>query len=324
MIGAHWTVRRLAAVDMHGVAGTRRRRRIVCAEFGLGTAGLVALAVILLGHEAWPWAIWALGCGANYAALAVYAISLYPGGRLAAELEGVDVRSEIRRYTAAQLLLFIPALIAIVAGAQSLRARHQAITASAVSSLIVLPSPAGDREIGELLPVARDGSRGGDSPSAVAERVESDALVAAAPGERRDRWRRVTDCDVGHVGTGVVACHGVWHETYAAVRGDEREQLLDARRLSSYPTRQTVMSLFGQPAGRRRLAGYHGVDDECLVSKVGECNPLRACESMPGRERDEARLAGDDLELELALSREKASERDVDVAAGDVVQVVEG
>lgn len=105
---------------MHGPAGTLGRRRIVTAEFVLATAGLIALASTLFGHGGWPWATWALGCAANYAALGVHAVALYPQGRLESALQGVDVRSEIRRYSIAQLLLFIPAIVAIFAVSQAL------------------------------------------------------------------------------------------------------------------------------------------------------------------------------------------------------------
>ena len=114
------SVRRFAAIDMYGASGTRRRRQIVMAEFVPGTAGLLALAVRLVAHSGWLWATWALGCAVNYGALAVHAVALYPQGRLEAALEGVDVRSEIRRYSIAQLLLFVPALIAGIAASQAL------------------------------------------------------------------------------------------------------------------------------------------------------------------------------------------------------------
>jgi hypothetical protein len=106
---------------MHGTAGTQRRRRIVTAEFVLGTAVLILLGVVLLVHGGWLWAAWLLGCGLSYGALAVHAAILYPKGRLEAALAGVDIRSELRRYSMAQLLLFVPALIAALAVVQALR-----------------------------------------------------------------------------------------------------------------------------------------------------------------------------------------------------------
>ncbi|MHB1011242.1 MAG: hypothetical protein ACYC1E_18930, partial [Propionibacteriaceae bacterium] len=38
--------------------------------------------------------------------------TLYPSHRLEAELDGVDILAELRRYGAVQLLLFIPGLVA--------------------------------------------------------------------------------------------------------------------------------------------------------------------------------------------------------------------
>ena len=38
-------VRGLAALDMHGVAGTQRRRRLIRAEFVLGAVGCTGLGV---------------------------------------------------------------------------------------------------------------------------------------------------------------------------------------------------------------------------------------------------------------------------------------
>ncbi|MDQ2749142.1 MAG: hypothetical protein M3Y44_06410 [Actinomycetota bacterium] len=98
------------------------------AEFVLGTAGIVVLAAVLGSHGGWVWATWTLGCAMNYAALAVHAVALYPRGRLETALHGVDVRSELRRYSTAQLLLFIPALIALIAATQALRRDRDAAT----------------------------------------------------------------------------------------------------------------------------------------------------------------------------------------------------
>lgn len=72
------------------------------------------------------WAAWLLGCAPSYGSLAVHAVTLYPRGALEAELEGVDVRAELRRYSMAQLLLFVPALIAMIAIAQAARAESGA------------------------------------------------------------------------------------------------------------------------------------------------------------------------------------------------------
>ena len=119
MTEAGWNVRRFAAIDMYGTAGTRRRRRIVLLEFVVGTAGLLLIGAVLLIRGGWLWAAWLLGCGLNYGALAAHAITLYPPGRLETELAGVDVGAELRRYSIAQLLLFVPVLIAVVAVVQA-------------------------------------------------------------------------------------------------------------------------------------------------------------------------------------------------------------
>ncbi|MDF3300165.1 hypothetical protein [Streptomyces tropicalis] len=128
MAGARWSVRRFAAIDMYGTTGTLRRRRLVLAEFVLGTACFVVLGVVFTMHGGWFWGAWLLGCGLSYGALAVHAVGLYPSHRLEAELEGVDTPTEIRRYSAAQLLLFVPGLIAVVALAQALSRHPHGVT----------------------------------------------------------------------------------------------------------------------------------------------------------------------------------------------------
>lgn len=112
MAGASWSVRRFAALDMHGTTGTARRRRIVLVEFVVGALGMVVLGAVLTVRGAWLWGLWLLGCGLGYGALAAHAVMLYPAHRLEAELDGVDVASELRRYGTAQLLLFVPGLVA--------------------------------------------------------------------------------------------------------------------------------------------------------------------------------------------------------------------
>jgi hypothetical protein len=107
-------VRRLAAVDMWGGRGTRRRRRIIVAEFVLGATVGAALGLLLAftGPELF-WQLlgaWIAGACLNYVPLALHAISLYPGRRLESELSDVDVRGELRYYTAAQLWIAVPLL----------------------------------------------------------------------------------------------------------------------------------------------------------------------------------------------------------------------
>jgi hypothetical protein len=112
-------VRRLAAVDMHGAAGTRLRRRLILAEFVIGAVGGLALGLWaataartgagrLLGA-------WIAGVGVNYVALAWHAAALSRPGALDAELAGADVARELRRYSYLQAWIFVPLLIAALA-----------------------------------------------------------------------------------------------------------------------------------------------------------------------------------------------------------------
>jgi hypothetical protein len=105
-------VRRLAAVDMHALSGTDRRRRIIIAEFVLGAIGGIGIGLFLLLSGAGTFGtvlgLWAVGVGINYVPLALHAISLRSPRRLRAELRGVDLRSELRYYTRAQFWVFVP------------------------------------------------------------------------------------------------------------------------------------------------------------------------------------------------------------------------
>jgi hypothetical protein len=118
-------VRRLAAVDMWGGGGTRRRRAIIVAEFVLGATlgSALGLLLVVTGSELF-WRVlgaWIAGACLNYVPLALHAISLYPGRRLEAELSGVDVRGELRYYTAAQLWIAVPLLFVVLDVAQRRR-----------------------------------------------------------------------------------------------------------------------------------------------------------------------------------------------------------
>ncbi len=125
MAGSGFDVRRFAALDMFGTAGTRRRRRIVRAEFIVGTVGLFALEAVQLADGGWLLGDWLTGAGLNYLPLAVHAVDLWPPGRLEAELAGVDVRAELRRYGWLQLLLLLPLVVAVVGAAQARRRRSK-------------------------------------------------------------------------------------------------------------------------------------------------------------------------------------------------------
>jgi hypothetical protein len=121
-------VRRLAAIDMYGLHGTRRRRRIILAEFLAGAGGGLAIGLVLLlagSHAAFNVALgaWVLGIGVNYVPLALYAIQFSRPGKLEAELDGADIRAELRHYTVMQFWIAIPALFAVLSVAQSARRR---------------------------------------------------------------------------------------------------------------------------------------------------------------------------------------------------------
>ncbi len=102
---AGMSVRRLAAVDMYGTRGAKRRWRIIRAEFITGAVVMVAFGVWLaassagLGGHTLGFCI--IGCGLNYALLAAYAIALGRAGALEAELAGADIGRE-RRHDRAQ------------------------------------------------------------------------------------------------------------------------------------------------------------------------------------------------------------------------------
>ena len=122
-------VRRLAAIDMYGRRGSTRRRRLILAEFVLATidAPLLGLAMLLAASSALPALLGAylMGVGLNFVPLALHAISLSRASRLDAELAGVDVRAELKRYAAKQLLIGIPMLVLLFGAAQVAQARDR-------------------------------------------------------------------------------------------------------------------------------------------------------------------------------------------------------
>lgn len=125
MIGAAMQlpdVRRLAALDMHGTAGRPARQRLVGAEFVFATGGCLGLGlwIAVASAPAGGRALgaWLAGVGVNYAVLTWQAASLWPRDALTAELAGVNLPTELRRYSVAQLWIVVPLLFAVLAVAQ--------------------------------------------------------------------------------------------------------------------------------------------------------------------------------------------------------------
>jgi hypothetical protein len=113
LLGASSDVRRLAAIDMHALEGRDRRRRIIIVEFVLGAVVGIALGAFLVaqgGSASVILGLYAIGVGANYVPLSAHALSLRDPEVLRAELRGVDLRAELRRYTGWQFLVFVPFL----------------------------------------------------------------------------------------------------------------------------------------------------------------------------------------------------------------------
>jgi len=136
-----FTVRRLAAIDMHGTRGAIRRRRIVTAEFILASVGLLTAGTAAWARGGWLAGGWLIGAGVNYIPLAAYAITFYSTEQLAAELRDVDPARELRRYALAQFLLLLPLLVALLALVQLRRNPRPAAPAPATSRI---PAPPQD------------------------------------------------------------------------------------------------------------------------------------------------------------------------------------
>lgn len=115
-------VRRLAAIDMHGAAGTTLRRRVILAEFLVGAVVGVALgawAAFTTDSIGWRiFGLWVFGVGCNYIPLSLHAISLYRPDALKAELAGVDIPAELSRYTKLQFWVFVPFSLVVFAISQ--------------------------------------------------------------------------------------------------------------------------------------------------------------------------------------------------------------
>jgi hypothetical protein len=119
------TVRRLAAVDLHGLSGTTRRRRIIVAEFTIGLLGMGALGSWLLsggaGGQDRVFGYWVTGSGLNYLPLAVHAFALCRRAALDRELAGVDIPRELRRYGILQFWILVPLSLVVLDAHQRIR-----------------------------------------------------------------------------------------------------------------------------------------------------------------------------------------------------------
>jgi hypothetical protein len=122
-------VRRLAALDMWGTAGSSRRRSLIRAEFVVGAVGCTALGIAALvsaGSAVWSLVgVWLVGAGVNYVPLALYAQTLSAPGRLEAEIGDGDVRVELRRAGVQQFWIAVPFAVAAAAVAAETRARRR-------------------------------------------------------------------------------------------------------------------------------------------------------------------------------------------------------
>ena len=120
-------VRRLAAVDMHGGRGRPARAFVITAEFLFGAVVGPLFALFMIVTAASPgWkaaGVVLLGVGLNYVPLARRALELRAPGALDAELEGVDVKDELRRYSVAQFWVCVPLAVVLFDRRQSAAAR---------------------------------------------------------------------------------------------------------------------------------------------------------------------------------------------------------
>ena len=110
--------RRLAAADMYGTAGTRRRRRIVRAEFIAGASACPAIGVLMLLGGSGGWialGAWLIGVGANYVPLALEAHRLSRPSVLDTEMTGREPGQELRQAARDQLWIAAPSAICLAA-----------------------------------------------------------------------------------------------------------------------------------------------------------------------------------------------------------------
>jgi hypothetical protein len=102
---------------MHGSYGSMRRRRIIAAEFVFGAVASLGIGGYLTASAGWTAALgwYVVGVGTNYLALAANAIDLSRPGVLDRELAEANLRADVGFYTRAQMLLFVPLVVAALA-----------------------------------------------------------------------------------------------------------------------------------------------------------------------------------------------------------------
>ena len=111
-------VERLAAVDLWGKEGRPLRRRLITLEFLVGIVLPMVLGSLCLTARAGFTRVmgaWLVGIALNYVPLAFHAVRLSRRGALEAELAGVDVGSELRRYSRLQFVIAIPLAVLVMA-----------------------------------------------------------------------------------------------------------------------------------------------------------------------------------------------------------------
>ena len=100
----------------------RPRRRVVLVQFIAGASGCIVVGLLTATRApGMGWRVvgtWLAGVGVNYDALALHTMSLSRGGALDRELAGVDVASELRRYTYLQVWIVVPLLLVVLAISQ--------------------------------------------------------------------------------------------------------------------------------------------------------------------------------------------------------------
>jgi hypothetical protein len=103
---------------MHGTYGSMSRRRIITAEYVFGAIVSLGIGGYLAASAAgWTAALgwYVVGVGINYVALAANAIDLSRPGVLDRELAEANLRADVGFYIRAQMLLFVPLLVAVLA-----------------------------------------------------------------------------------------------------------------------------------------------------------------------------------------------------------------